>query len=81
MAEKLKTQTLNIPDKVVDSNWKDDIDVDYAIYGGSEKKEGQYISPESVDKETQNKINRIKAKKIGISTLWVLENKSNKAAA
>ena len=42
--------------KVIDSAWKDDIDVEYAIYGGSEKDEGQYISPDSVSKESIKEI-------------------------
>ena len=33
MAEKLNTQTLNIPSEVVDSEWRDDIDTDYATRG------------------------------------------------
>ena len=63
-----KISTFNLPDdgKVVNSEWKDDIDVDFAIYGGNEKKEGEYINPKKVvTKETQRKIDRIKARKIG----------------
>lgn len=69
--------TFNIPDdgKVQDSDWKDDIDVDYAIYGGNEKQEGEYINPDKViTKETREKINRIKARKIGITTMEVLKD-------
>ncbi|MBQ8984955.1 hypothetical protein IJ076_00120 [Candidatus Saccharibacteria bacterium] len=62
MAEKLNTQTLNIPDQVVDSDWKDDIDVDYAIYGDNEKQEGEYISPKSVSKESLNQIKDFQVK-------------------
>lgn len=62
MAEKLKTQTLNIPNKVVDSEWKDDIDVDYAIYGDNEKAEGEYISPKSVSKESIKEIKNFQTK-------------------
>ena len=73
MAEKLKTQTLNIPDKVVDSEWRDDIDVDYATYG-SEKEEKEYISPDKVlTKDAQRKIDRIKAQKIAVKIGQVLE--------
>lgn len=69
MAEKLKTiSTFNVPDEVIDSAWQDDIDVDYAtsssqekpadfeIYGDNEKKEGEYISPRKVSKESIKQI-------------------------
>lgn len=62
MAEKLKTQTLNLPNEVVDSAWKDDIDVDYAIYGDDEAKEGEYISPNSVSKESLSHIKAFQVK-------------------
>jgi hypothetical protein len=45
-------ETLRIPTQVVDSDWKDDIDVDYAIYGN----EKEYISPKNVSKESIQKI-------------------------
>ena len=53
MAEKL-----NIPKRVVDSNWKDDVDVDYAIYGDDEREEREYISPTEVSKESIDKIKK-----------------------
>lgn len=74
MAEKLKTQTLNIPSEVVDSEWRDDIDTDYAtrgdaevendfeIYGEDEKKEGEYISPAKVSKESLSQIKDFQVK-------------------
>ena len=46
------TQTLKIPKKVVDSDWKDDID--YEAY----TEEKTYVSPESIKKETINKIKK-----------------------
>ena len=46
------TQTLTIPTKVVDSDWKDDID--YEPY----EEEGTYISPNSIKKETITKIKK-----------------------
>lgn len=74
MAEKLKTQTLNIPTEVVDSEWRDDIDTDYAtredvgqdfeIYGSNEKQEGEYISPSKVSKES---IEQIKNFQVGLA--------------
>ena len=48
--------TIKLPKKVHKSNWQDDIDVDYAIYGDDEKREMQYISPNSVSKASINKI-------------------------
>ena len=67
MAEKLK-----IPNKVVDSDWEDDIDVDYAIYGDNEKNEATYVSPAEVSKES---IKKIKAQKIGHIALFSLKDK------
>lgn len=72
-----KISTFNVPNngKVEDSDWTDDIDVDFAIYGGNEKKEGEYINPDKViTKETREKINRIKAKKIGVTTLEIFKD-------
>ena len=59
-----KISTFNLPDdgKVVDSEWKDDIDVDFAIYGGNEKTEGKYISPDSVSKESIKEIKSFQEK-------------------
>ena len=71
--------TFKVPDdgKVIDSDWKDDIDTEFAIYGGNEKKEGEYINPgKVVTKETQRKIDRIKAKKIGVNIMNILTEKA-----
>ncbi|MBR2659511.1 hypothetical protein IKD60_01995 [Candidatus Saccharibacteria bacterium] len=59
-----KISTLNLPDdgKVVDSAWRDDIDVEYAIYGGDEKSEGQYIDPNTISKESIKKIKSFQEK-------------------
>lgn len=72
MAEKLKTQTLNIPSEVVDSDWRDDIDTDYAtqtdasqdfeIYGNNETQEGEYISPNEVSQESLEQIKSFQVK-------------------
>lgn len=59
MAEKL-----NIPTEVIDSEWKDDVDVDYAIYGGSNRGEMEYVSPQNVSKETMKKLEKIKSQNI-----------------
>ncbi len=65
-------ETLKLPNAVVDSDWKDDVDVDYAIYGGSEKNERQYVSQTEISKE---KIERIKQRKIGMVALFSQEQK------
>ena len=74
MAEKLGGSAWSIPNngKVVDSDWKDDIDVEFATYG-SEKEEKEYISPDKVmTKNEQKRIDRIKNKKIGASVADIL---------
>ena len=61
-------ETLKLPNAVVDSDWKDDVDVDYAIYGGNEKQEREYVSQEQLSKE---KIERIKKRKICMVALFM----------
>ena len=81
-----KISTFNVPDdgKVVDSAWRDDIDVAYAkedniipfeVYGKNDKAEREtFIDPDKVvSKDAQRKIDRIKAKKIGLKIKNVLE--------
>ncbi len=63
MAEKL-----NIPGQVVKSDWKDDVDVDYAIYGDNEKQEREYISPDEVSKESIAMIKK-RSQKLGRAAL------------
>ena len=65
-------ETLKLPNTVINSDWKDDVDVDYAIYGGSEKGEREYVSQAEIDKE---KIDRIKQRKIGMVALFSQEQK------
>ena len=63
-------EALKIPKQLVDSDWTDDVvdvefaKVDYAIYGGSEKKEKEYIPPNEVSKESIAKIKK-RNQKIG----------------
>ena len=64
-------ETLKLPNAVVDSDWKDDVDVDYAICGGNEKQEREYVSQEQLSKE---KIDRIKKRKIGMVALFSSQN-------
>ena len=63
-------ETLSLPTKVVNSDWKDDID--YETYGDS-KQEREYISPTEVSKES---IERIKARNLkrGRSILNIFKN-------
>ena len=72
MAEKL-----NLPNKVIDADWKDDIDLDYELYGGNEKQEREYISeaPENAElidrKEVKNaSVKRAKNRRVGIVALF-----------
>ncbi|MBQ3292831.1 hypothetical protein IJG93_00790 [Candidatus Saccharibacteria bacterium] len=80
MAEKLKTGTLNVPNKVIDSDWRDDIDVDYAIYGDDEKQEGEYISPRSVSKESIKEIKSFQ-EKLAFRSLKKFREKEQKKLA
>ena len=52
-------ETIKIPTEVWESNWKDDVDVDYAIYGDNEKQEAEYIAPDKVSKKSIEKIKSI----------------------
>ncbi len=62
MAANPNIPTLNIPNQVIDSEWQDDIDVDYAIYGGNDEREGEYISPDSVNNESLDQIKNFQVK-------------------
>lgn len=55
-------EALKLPKDVVDSDWKDDIDIDYETYG-TEKEEMEYVAPESVSKESIEKIKSIDLRK------------------
>lgn len=52
-------EIIKIPTEVWKSNWKDDVDVDYAIYGDNEKQEAEYIAPNKVSKKSIEKIKSI----------------------
>lgn len=62
------TEKLKIPNQVVDSDWKDDIG-DFETY----EKEGEYVSPSQISRES---IKRIKARneKIGHNVLNIFKN-------
>ena len=59
------TEKLKLPKQVIDSDWKDDVGLDYETYG-TKKQEMEYISPNEVSKES---IKRIKARNIGRNVL------------
>ena len=46
----MDNNTITLPNKVIDSEWRDDID--YETY----EEEGTYISPDSIKKETLTRI-------------------------
>jgi hypothetical protein len=48
----MQTETINLPNQVIDSDWKDDID--YEAY----QDEKTYISPTKIKKETIAKIKK-----------------------
>ena len=52
------TETLKIPNQVINSDWRDD--VDFETYG-TDKQEREYISPAEVSEES---IEMIKARKL-----------------
>lgn len=52
-------ETLKLPTEVWESNVKDDVDVDYAIYGDNEKQEREYIAPDKVSKKSIEMIKSI----------------------
>lgn len=68
------TTKLKLPKKVVDSDWRDDID--YQPY----KDEKTYISPSEVTKETISKIKKSPIK-LSIEGLWKWEEDPKKIAA
>jgi len=57
--ENKMTETIKLPTKVINSDWKDDT-VDYETYG-TPKQEMEYISPDTISKES---IERIKARRL-----------------
>lgn len=69
-----QTQTIKLPTKVVNSDWKDDID--YQPY----EDEKTYISPQDIKRETIAKIKRSPIK-LSIRNLVDWETISKKVAA
>ena len=66
-------ETLNLPNQVINSNWKDDVDVDYAIYGGNEQNETEkFINPSQTEEnpEAIEKIKQFQIKQLAINSLW-----------
>ena len=71
---KTNSQTIKLPTKVVDSDWKDDID--YEPY----EDEKTYISPDKVKKETIAKIKKSPVK-LAISNMVNWDRIFDKVAA
>ena len=67
-------QTIKLPNKVIDSDWKDDID--YEPYTD----EKTYISPNDVTKETIAKIKKSSIK-LSVGGLWDWKGEKNKKVA
>ena len=67
-------QTINLPNKVIDSDWKDDID--YEPYTD----EKTYVAPDKIKKETIAKIKRSPIK-LAIRDLVNLNKISNRLSA
>ena len=70
----MTTQTIKLPTKVIDSDWKDDID--YEPY----EDEKTYISPSDVKKETIDRIKRSPIK-LSIDGIWKWKGEENKKVA
>lgn len=70
----MTTQTIQLPTKVIDSDWKDDID--YQPF----EDEGTYISPSDVTKETIAKIKKSSIK-LSIDGLWNWKGGKDKEVA
>ncbi len=54
------TEQLKIPNQVIDSSWRDDVDLDFETYG-TDRQEREYISPAEVSDVS---IEKIKARKL-----------------
>ena len=70
----MTTQTIKLPTKVIDSDWRDDID--YEPFAD----EKTYISPSDVKKETIDKIKRSSIK-LSINGLWNWKGEEDKKVA
>ena len=68
-----QTQTIKLPNQVIDSEWKDDID--YQPY----EDEKTYVSPKRIKKETINKIKKSPVK-LAIKNLVNWDKILNQAA-
>ena len=77
-----KISTFSLPDdgKVVDSDWRDDVDVDFCLYGDDEKKEGEYISPKKISKESIREIKSFQ-EKLAFRSLKSFRQKEQKKLA
>ncbi len=69
-------EIIKLPNTVVDSDWKDDVDVDFAIYGGTEINEREYVPQAKIKKET---IERIKSQRVGKFALFTAKTEQKAA--
>ena len=73
--------TIELPNKVIKANWRDDIDLDYATQDNIKKakrgkitflaynNEKDYVAPKKVDRETIKKIKGLK-RRVGAKTFF-----------
>ena len=54
------TEKLELPNKVIKADWKDDVDLDFEAFD----KEAEYIAPDSVPDESINKIKSVDLKQL-----------------
>ena len=69
-------EALELPKEVVDSDWKDDID--YEPYG-TNKQEKEYVSPDTVSRESIQKI-KARNEKFGRNILSIIKQEEKLAA-
>ena len=74
------TEVINMPTKVVDSDWRDDIDpkIEYELIGGDEKGEMNYINKNAIPvkkQEVKNATTDYKTRKIGHTALFRYKDK------
>ncbi len=74
------TETLKIPNQVINSDWRDDVDLDFETYG-TNKQEREYISPAKVSKESIEKIKARRLNKERGKKLLTLFSRNEKIAA
>lgn len=74
------TEQLKIPNQVINSDWRDDVDLDYETYG-TNKQEREYISPAEISKVSIEKIKAHKLNKERGHKLLTVFSRNEKLAA